>query len=165
VLEAQEICTIELDRLDIAILSELATNRRASQTELSERVGLSSTAIARRQKALEEQGIIQGYPALLDLTRFGPSTTVLVMISLESKSEDALQSFEVAVVNCPSVVRCFLISGIDYYIVTVLARDINDYERIHKTELSRLPRVARIHSSFAVREIVNRAVPGSVFAK
>jgi Lrp/AsnC family transcriptional regulator, leucine-responsive regulatory protein len=161
----QENYVMLLDRLDMAILSELTANGRASQTELSDRIGLSSTAIARRQKSLEEQGVIQGYQAVLDLAYFGLCTTILVRISLESQSEEALRSFEAAVVGCPSVVRCFLMSGSDDYIVTVLARDINDYERIHKTELSRLPRVARIHSSFAMREVINRAVPPSVFKK
>jgi Lrp/AsnC family leucine-responsive transcriptional regulator len=47
----------------------------------------------------------------------------------------------------------------------VLARDIEDFERIHRTELSRLPRVARIQSSFAMREVVNRAVPPIVFGR
>jgi len=140
---------MKLDHIDTTILSELTTNARASQVDLADRVGLSSTAIARRQKALEEEGFIRGYQAVLDLARFGLSTTVLVRVTLESQNEDALKSFEAAVINCPSVVRCFLMSGSDDYIVIVMARDIEDFERIHRTELSRLPRVARIRSSFA----------------
>jgi Lrp/AsnC family leucine-responsive transcriptional regulator len=154
---------MQLDHIDTTILSELTINARASQVELAERVRLSSTAIARRQKVLEEEGFIRGYQAVLDLTRFGLSTTVLVSVTLESQNEDALKSFEAAVINCPSVVRCFLMSGNDDYIVIVMARDIEDFERIHRTELSRLPRVARIQSSFAMREVVNRAVPPVVF--
>ena len=152
-----------MDKIDLAILSALVMNARASQVELSDRIGLSSTAIARRQKALEDEGFIRGYQAMLDLGRFGLSTTVLVRITLESQSEEALKSFEAGVVECPSVVRCFLMSGSDDYVVIVLARDIEDFERIHRTELSRLPRVARIQSSFAMREVVDRAVPPVVF--
>jgi Lrp/AsnC family transcriptional regulator, leucine-responsive regulatory protein len=154
---------MKLDPVDTTILSELSRNARASQVELAERVGLSSTAIARRQKALEEEGFIRGYQAVLDLARFGLSTTVLVRVTLESQNEEALKSFEAALVDSPSVVRCFLMSGSDDYIVIVLARDIEDFERIHRTELSRLPRVARIQSSFALREVVNRAVPPVIF--
>jgi DNA-binding Lrp family transcriptional regulator len=154
---------MKLDQFDTTILSELTNNARASQVDLAERVGLSSTAIARRQKVLEEEGFIRGYQAVLDLARFGLSTTVLVRVTLESQNEDALKSFEAAVINCPSVVRCFLMSGSDDYIVIVMARDIEDFERIHRTELSRLPRVARIQSSFAMREVVNRAVPPVIF--
>jgi Lrp/AsnC family leucine-responsive transcriptional regulator len=161
---AQDSKPTPMDRIDASILAELTANARVSQVDLSTRIGLSSTAIARRQKALEEGGIIQGYQAVLDLAHFGLATTVLVRITLESQSEDALKAFEAGVVACPSVIRCFLMSGTDDYIVTVLARDIQDFERIHRTELSRLPRVARIESSFALREVVNRAVPPVVFS-
>lgn len=162
---AQHSKPFDMDRIDAAILSELTTNARASQVDLAVRAGLSSTAIARRQRALEESGIIRGYQAVLDLSRFGLATTVLVRITLESQSEEALRAFEAGVVACPSVIRCFLMSGSDDYVVTVLVRDIGDYERIHRTELSRLPRVARIESSFALREVVNRAVPPVVFSR
>jgi len=156
---------MEFDRIDTLILAELAANARVSMVDLATRVGLSSTAIARRQRALEENGFIQGYQAILDLGRFGLRTTVLVRIALESQSEAALKSFEAGVLNCPSVIRCFLMSGSDDYVAIVLARDIDDFERIHRTELSRLPRVARIQSSFAMRDVVNRAVPPVIFGK
>lgn len=156
---------MELDKIDSTILSELTANARVSQVELAARVGLSSTAIARRQRALEESGVIRSYQAVLDLGRFGLATTVVVRITLDSQSDEALKAFEAGVVECPSVVRCFLMSGSDDYVVTVLARDIEDFERIHRTELSRLPRVARLESSFALREIVSRAVPPSVFGR
>jgi len=154
---------MELDRLDTMILAELSANARVSQVDLAERVGLSSTAIARRQKTLEDEGFIKGYQAMLDLDLMGLSTTVLVRIALESQSDEALRSFEAGVIKCPSVVRCFLMSGSDDYIAVVLARDIQDFERIHRTELSRLPRVSRIQSSFALRDVVNRSVPPIMF--
>ena len=113
---------MKLDHIDTTILSELTINALASQVDLAERVGLSSTAIARRQKVLEDEGFIRGYQAVLDLARFGLSTTVLVRVTLESQNEAALKSFEAAVINCPSVVRCFLMSGSDDYIVIVMAR-------------------------------------------
>ena len=156
---------MEIDKIDTAILGELSTNARVSLVELESLVGLSSTAIAKRQRSLEENGFIQGYHAVLDLGRFGLRTTVLVRIALESQSEQALKAFEAGVMKCPSVTRCFLMSGSDDYLAIVLARDIEDYERIHRTELSRLPRVARIQSSFALREVVNRTVPPVVFGK
>jgi len=151
------------DKIDMTILAELSANARVSQTELADRVGLSSTALARRQKTLEESGYIKGYQATLDLAQFDLGTTVLVRIALESQSDEALTTFEAEVVKCPSVVRCFLMSGSDDYILIVMARDIEDFERIHRTELSRLPRVARVQSSFALREVVNRAVPNVIF--
>jgi Lrp/AsnC family leucine-responsive transcriptional regulator len=53
-------------------------------------------------------------------------------------------------------------SGSDDYLLQVLARDLEDFERIHKQHLSRMPGVARIHSSFAMRSVVNRTVSPSV---
>jgi Lrp/AsnC family leucine-responsive transcriptional regulator len=85
---AQEIkVTHELDKIDTMILAELSANARVSMVDLATRVGLSSTAIARRQRSLEEDGFIQGYQAVLDLSRFGLHTTVLVRIALESQSD------------------------------------------------------------------------------
>jgi Lrp/AsnC family leucine-responsive transcriptional regulator len=150
-----------LDRIDLAILRELEKDARITAVELAERVGLSSTASARRQRVLEEDGFILGYGARLSLAKFDLPTTVVVRIALETQSEEALSAFEKAVQRCPSVVRCLLMPGTDDYLVTVVVRDISDYERIHMTQLSRLPGVARLHSSFALRTVVDRAIPPS----
>jgi Lrp/AsnC family transcriptional regulator, leucine-responsive regulatory protein len=155
---------LDLDRFDRAILAVLAGDARTSIVDLAPRVGLSSTACARRLKALEERGIISGYHAAIDHKRLGYNVTVVVTITLESQREEAFDAFERAVALCPSVIRCHLMSGADDYWLLVLARDIADFEHIHKTQLSRLPRVARIQSSFAIRDIVDRASPGAVFA-
>lgn len=154
--------SMQFDKLDFMLLSELCANARSSHVELSERVDLSTTACARRLKYLEDT-VIAGYHASLDLKQLGLGTTVVVRISLESQSEEALQTFERAVIESPSVVRCFLMSGSDDYLVTVVARDIEDFERIYKTQLSRLPKVSRIQLSFALREVVNRIAPPAVF--
>lgn len=152
----------DLDRLSLAVLHELVRDARVSQVELSQRVGLSPTACARRQKALEDAGIIEGYQAVLGLTALGLGVTVLVRITLNSQNEEALRAFETAIGHCPSVVRCFLMSGSDDYVVTVVARDIEDYEAIHKSQLSRLPHASRIQSSFALRKVIDRAIlPGA----
>jgi DNA-binding Lrp family transcriptional regulator len=90
-------------------------------------------------------------------------TTALVRSALDSQSEEALHAFETAVATCPLVVRCFLVLGSDDYIVTMLARDIQDLERMHRTQLPRLPHVARVRSSFATRKVVNREVLPVIF--
>jgi Lrp/AsnC family transcriptional regulator, leucine-responsive regulatory protein len=149
----------ELDRIDLRILTELLADARASQIELAEKVGLSPTACARRIRQLEENGIIRGYRADLEPTALGLVTTVVVTITLEKQSEDYLAAFEAAIARCPDVVSCHLMSGSDDYHLQVIARDIADFERIHKQHLSRMPGVARIHSSFAMREVVRRAIP------
>ena len=91
----------------------------------------------------------------------GLTMTVMVSISLKSQSEERLAAFEKAVAAASSIVSCHLMSGEDDYILTILARDLADFERIHKEELSRLPGVARLKSSFAMREVKNRPLPAS----
>jgi DNA-binding Lrp family transcriptional regulator len=149
----------DLDRRDFRILAGLVADARASQVVLAEKIGLSPTACARRIHQLEAAGIIRGYRADLDLPMLGLVTTVMVTITLEKQSEDYLAAFEAAVERCPDVISCHLMSGTDDYHLQVVARDISDFERIHKQHLSRMPGVARIHSSFAMREVVRRAIP------
>jgi DNA-binding Lrp family transcriptional regulator len=152
---------IAIDALDRAILGALLQDGRLSQVELSKRIPLSATAIARRICALEEKGVIQGYQARIDRRALGLGMTVVVHIGLTSQNEDLLEAFEKAVAAAPSVVSCHLMSGEDDYLLTVMARDLADYERIHKEQLARLPGVARLKSSFALRDVADKQLPAS----
>ncbi len=151
----------DLDALDRSILGCLLEDGRLSQVELAERIPLSATAIARRIRALEEAGVIEGYQARICRKALGLDMTVIVQIGLRSQNEDLLKSFEEAIARAPSVVSCLLMSGEDDYLVTVMARDLADFERIHKEQLSRLPGVVRLKSSFALRDVANRPLPAS----
>jgi len=152
---------LDLDALDRAIVGALLEDARLSQVELAERIPLSPTAIARRIRALEEKGVIEGYQARVSRQALGLNITVFVQIGLTSQNEDLLRAFEQAVVKAPSVVSCHLMSGEDDYLVTIMARDIADFERIHKEQLSRLPGVSRLKSSFALRDVIHRSLPAS----
>lgn len=151
-----------IDSLDRAILAALVEDGRQSQVNLAERVPLSPTAIARRIKAMEESGVIEGYQAKVSRKELGLHMTVFVQIALKSQSEDLIAQFEKAAAAASSVVSCHLMSGEDDYLLTVLARDLADFERIHKEQLSRLPGVARLKSSFALREVAMRPLPASI---
>ncbi len=150
---------MHLNRIDQRILSALADNGRATQQELGDAAGLSPSAAARRQKALEDDGILRGYRADINLNKLGMGASVMVTITLDSQSEEAMAAFEGAVINSPSIMRCHLMSGRNDYLVVVRAGSIEDYEMIHRQEIARLPRVARIETAFALREVVNRTVP------
>jgi len=148
----------DLDSTDRKILREVVRDARISQMALAEKVGLSPTACTRRLMALEKKGVIKGYAAEIDASELGYMMTVHVHITLDKQSEDALSAFEREIAKCPDVVSCYLMSGNDDYLVHVQARDMEDYERIHKQHLSRMPGVARLHSSFAMRSVVKRGV-------
>jgi len=153
--------TSDIDSFDRKILRQLVQDARISQVVLSERVGLSPTACTRRMLQLEARGVVKGYSAEIDAAALGFTMTVLVHITLDKQSEDALSVFEREIVKCPDVVSCYLMSGTDDYLVQVQARDMQDYERIHKQHLSRMPGVARLHSSFAMRNVIERRISPS----
>lgn len=155
---------MSLDALDKAILLALTQDGRQSQVQLAERVPLSPTAVARRIKALEEAGVIEGYHAKLSRQALGLNMTIFVEIALKSQSEELLADFEKAAAAAPSIVSCHLMSGENDYLITVMARDLPDFERIHKQQLSRLPGVVRLKSSFSLREVANRQLPAAALS-
>jgi len=146
-----------LDALDRAILRALLRNGRLSHVEMAEEVPLSPTAIARRMRALEDAGVIDGYAVRIGHKALGFEIRAFVHVRLQNQSEALLSAFEAAVVQSPAIVSCDLMSGEDDYLLTVLARDLADYELVHKTMLSRLPGVARLQSSFAMRKVITRS--------
>lgn len=147
---------ISLDAIDHSILSELQADARLPNVVLADRVGLSPSACSRRVDALEKSGVIRGYHARLSSKALGHPIVVIVYITLEGQSADQLTDFEDAVKKCPNVLVCYLMSGTSDYLLRVAARDLSDYERIHKEWLSAMPGVARMTSSFALREVINR---------
>ncbi len=125
-----------------------------SNADLAAAIGLSPSACLRRVRLLEEGGVIRGYTALIEVEDRPGRTIVIVQITLERQTEDGLGRFEDAIRGCPEVRECYLMSGAADYLLRVEARDAADYERIHKEQLSRMPGVARIQSSFAIRAVV-----------
>ncbi|MBY0303356.1 MULTISPECIES: Lrp/AsnC family transcriptional regulator [Sphingomonas] len=148
-----------IDRIDRRLIALLLANARATAFMLADAIGRSASAVGRRQRALEEAGVITGYEARVDLARLGYRTIVHIKMTLESQRKDVLEAFEAAIVTSPSVVRCDLMSGNDDYLVTVRARDLTHFAAIHREELSRLPGVTRMESGFVLREVVSPRLP------
>lgn len=147
---------IEFDKIDRKILAELQADGRMTNALLAQRVNLSPSACLRRVQQLEESGVIQGYVALVRQEAIGRPTSIFVEVTLNSQNEDLLQKFENAVLACPDIMECYLMSGDADYLIRVVASDTQDYERIHKQHLTRLPGVARIRSSFALRAVCKK---------
>lgn len=151
---------MSLDRIDIAILETLQQEGRISNAALADRVGLSQSACSRRLDQLEKTGVIRGYHARLSNAALGHQMTAIVHISLSGQFEKTLSDFETAVKRCPNILSCHLMSGEYDYILRIAARDLQDYERIHRDWLTAMPHVTKINSSFALREIVDRTAVG-----
>ncbi|AXT27351.1 MULTISPECIES: Lrp/AsnC family transcriptional regulator [unclassified Ruegeria] len=144
---------MSLDATDRKILAALQKNGRMSNSELSEQVNLSPSACHRRVQRLEVDGYIRNYVALLDARKMNVPTTVFVEITLQGQAEEVLDAFEKAVARIPDVLECHLMAGTADYILKVVAENTEDFARIHRQYLSRLPGVAQMQSSFALRTV------------
>ncbi|MEL0437290.1 Lrp/AsnC family transcriptional regulator [Phycobacter sp. K97] len=144
---------MSLDSTDRRILQVLQRQGRISNAELSEQVNLSASACHRRVQRLEADGFIKNYVALLDARKLNVPTTVFVEITLQGQADELLDAFEKAVSRIPDVLECHLMAGTADYILKVVAENTEDFARIHRQHLTRLPGVAQMQSSFALRTV------------
>jgi len=142
-----------LDRYDRAILQNLQQDGRITVARLAERVHLSESACARRLKALETSGMIAGYTVVIDQNRAGLPINVFVNVTLRQQDEADLTAFETAVRKVPEILECYLMTGDYDYSLRVAVADMEDFERLHHQVLTRLPCVARLHTSIAIRRV------------
>ncbi|MBJ3761353.1 Lrp/AsnC family transcriptional regulator [Maribius pontilimi] len=144
---------MEIDALDRRILALLQEQGRLSNADLSERVALSPSACHRRVARLEKAGVIAGYVALLDRALLARGTTAFVEITLSGQADEVLDTFEAAVARIPEVLECHLMAGSADYLLKVVVRDTEDFAQLHRQYLARLPGVAQMQSSFALRRV------------
>ncbi|MGA0539542.1 Lrp/AsnC family transcriptional regulator [Neotabrizicola sp. VNH66] len=142
-----------LDEFDVRILRILREEGRIPVQELSERVGLSPTPVARRMKALEAAGIITGYAAMIDEAALGYPVSVFVSVKLDRQVDRALADFEAAVRDFPEVVDCWLMTGNRDYLLRVVTDGLAGFEAFLTGRLTRLPAVASIESSIPLRRV------------
>jgi Lrp/AsnC family leucine-responsive transcriptional regulator len=142
-----------LDATDRRLLAALQRDGRLTNAQLSEAANLSPSACHRRVQRMEAEGLIDRYVALLDARRLGWPTTVFVEITLSGQADELLDAFESAVRRVPDVMECHLMAGSADYLLKVVAQDTDDFARIHRQYLARLPGVAQMHSSFALRTV------------
>jgi DNA-binding Lrp family transcriptional regulator len=145
-----------MDKYDRQILDLLQRDGRITNVELAEKINLSESATLRRVRALEDEGYIDRYAALVNQAAVGLSNNVFVHIVLHREEQSELDAFEKAVRNIPEVMECYLMTGDFDYLLRVVVTDMADYERVHKEGLTRLPGVSRVNSSFAIRTVKKR---------
>jgi DNA-binding Lrp family transcriptional regulator len=142
-----------MDRIDRKILDLLTRDSRLTGEQLGERVGLSPSAAHRRVKALEESGAIIGYRARLSAAARGNPSTVFVQVTLTDQRQATMLAFEATLAHTEQVAEAYLMSGQSDYLIKVLVRDDDSYERIHREILSALPGVQRLVSQFTIRTL------------
>lgn len=143
---------LKLDDLDRRILRELQRDSSLRNDQLAERIGLSPSPTLRRVKALESAGVLR-YVALLNAKEIGLGVRMRVDIRLNVQSRDALERFDTAISAMPEVVECSTMLGEWDYSLTVVARDVDDYQRFLLDRLAKLPNIANYRSTLVVREV------------
>ena len=142
-----------LDAIDRAILRVLQRDGRTPNSVVAESIHLSPSACHRRVARLEAAGVIRGYAALVDPKAAGRRSTVFVEITLQGQTTELLDAFERAVALVPEVLECHLMAGTADYLLKIAARDPDDFARLHREALARLPGVAKMQSSFSLKVV------------
>jgi Lrp/AsnC family leucine-responsive transcriptional regulator len=142
-----------LDAIDRRILAALQEDGRLSNVELARRVSLSPSPCLARVKALEKRGFISAYVALCDPLALGLSVSVFISVSLERQRKDALDTFEKRIGEYEEVMECYLMTGDSDYLLRVVVPDMQSLERFIVDHLSKVPGVANIRSSFALKQV------------
>lgn len=145
--------TVEIDAQDRRILEILQENARSSSQEVADFAATSPATAWRRQRALEESGLIRKYSAILDREKLGFAVTAFVHISIERQNPKAIAEVEEKIRSRPEVLECYATTGEDDFTLRVVARDIAAYDRFVQTFLNELAGIGRVRSSIALREI------------
>ena len=148
---------MQLDRYDLQILNILQEDGRISNQELADRIGLSASPCLRRVKALEQAGLITGYHAVLDAKKMGLSLLALIHISMDLHTPERFNNFEKMIARIPEVLECLLITGQDAdYQLKVVVKDMDAYQDLLLNRITRISGVTGVHSSFVLRQVINK---------
>jgi len=145
-----------LDRYDQNILAMLQRDGRQSNQELADAIGLSPSPCLRRVRALEEEGLISGYVALLNAKKLGLTLMAFIQISMDRHTPERFAAFEQAIATHPEVLECHLITGQSAdYLLKVVVKDMEAYQQFLLGKITRIEGVTGVHSSFVMKSPVN----------
>ena len=150
---------MELDKFDLAILEALQKDARISLQELGKQVGLTSSPCWNRVKRMEEAGVIEGYSVRVNPEKIGLTETVILHVTLDNHSDEALFQFGQALEAVPEVMEAFLVSGDYDYYIRVAVEGTKGYERFLREKLYKIPGIRNSKSSFVLRRLKESQVP------
>jgi len=149
---------IKLDKIDRKILRDLQGDGRMTNIELSRNVGISAPPCLRRVRALEESNFIKGYFAKLDGSALGFGLSVFALIKLVSQAESDLKQFENACQKIDTVRECHMLSGEMDFMLRIVAKDWDSYQRFLTEELTQIKNVTTVKTMPLVRSA--KELPG-----
>ena len=135
-----------MDYIEYKLLNSLQKNARLTNLELAKQVGLSASPCLRRVKTLEETGVITGYSAIINQNKVNLSVNVFVQVSLERQSEERLQVFEEKIMEYEEVMEAYLMTGEADYLLRIVVKDLQAYEKFLKDNLTQIQGIASIRS-------------------
>ena len=148
---------MDMDRYDRKILGLLQLEGRISNQELADRIGLSPSPCLRRVRTLEEAGIIQSYHAVLNEKALGYKLTALIYIAMDAHTPERFEHFESEICKMPEVLECLLITGQEAdYQIKVIVPDMDAFQELLLNRINRIQGVTGVHSSFVLRQVVNK---------
>jgi Lrp/AsnC family leucine-responsive transcriptional regulator len=146
----------KLDRYDAAILEILQKHGRMTNQELAEAIKLSPSPCLRRVRQMEEEGIIDGYVALLNAKKLGLTLMAFIGISMDRHTPERFEKLESTLASYPEVLECHLITGQDAdYLLKVIVRDMDAYQQFLLNKLTRIEGVTGVHTSFVMKSPIN----------
>ena len=142
-----------LDHVDRRLLAILQRDGRISNAALAEQLHLSPSPCLRRLRALEQDGVISGYTAILDRHTLGLGLTVFVELKVDSHSDVTAEAISDALLAAPEVLSAHIVSGPADFRLEVVVADLADYERLLFQTLLKLPHVVDVRSDFSLRAV------------
>lgn len=143
----------DLDAFDRRILTIVQRDSGRSTADIADEVGLTQAPCWRRIQRLKEAGYIRGQVALLDRKKLGLNTQVFATVKLDAHGRANLTQFSEAIREFPEVLECFVLMGNVDFMLRIVARDIEAYERFFFDKLSQVPGIQEVNSTVALSEI------------
>ncbi len=145
-----------LDKTDCEILHHVQLNAKMPNNELADAIGLSPSPCLRRVKALEANGIIKRYVAIIDAARVGLPISVFVSIRLRGQDRATLEEFETRIRDLKEIMECYLMTGTSDYLLRVVVPNLQSYEQFLLDKITTIPSVGNIESGFSLKQVIYR---------
>lgn len=150
--------SLKLDTTDKRLLELLQDNSNTNINSLAKEVNLSKTPVYERIKRYLKEGIIHKYVAVLDTTKIHSSMFVFCSVSLDNQKLTAIEEFKTAIADIPEVIECYLMGGINDFLLKVVVKDLKAYHLFSSGKLAALPNVSQIKSTFILEEVKRSTV-------
>ena len=147
-----------LDAFDLRILEAIQRDGRITKLALAERVGLSPTPCWMRLRRLEKAGIVSGYHARLAIRRVAPIAMVLMQVTLGAHRQADFDRFERVILDMPEILACWAVGGGVDYLLKVIARDIDAYQRLVDGLLAREIGIDRYYTYIVTKTVKDETI-------